>query len=185
MSENKNVPLSRHDARKGKKLKWFRWGKRVFALAAIVFILFRFVIGISVVDGRSMMDTLQNGDIVVYSRLTSSLRKGDIVSVARPEGTFYVKRIVALGGDEVDLRDGVLYVNGVAETGSYVRGRTLAEEGGFTYPYLVKNGDAFVIGDNREESIDSRAFGAVNIAQQVKGILILQIGKSAGICGLR
>jgi len=76
----------------------------------------------------------------------------------------------------VDIRDSTLYINGVPETGDYIRGATYAEEGSFSYPYTVPQGDVFTLGDNRQESIDSRFYGSVSL-RQVKGVLRLQIGR--------
>ena len=166
--------LGRYD---GKKWLWLQNIKRFVLLVAVIWLVFRFVIGFSAISGVSMMDTFRDGDIVLYTRINREIRRGDIISVAIPSGEYYVKRVVALGGDTVDVRDGTLYVNGVAESGDYFRGETLPEEGSFTYPYTIPDGDAFVLGDNREESIDSRFFGAVNL-RQIKGVLRVHIGKS-------
>lgn len=160
----------------GKKWMWLQEGKKFLLLVLLAFLFLRFVIGFSVISGNSMLDTFQNGDIVIYTRINREIERGDILSVAIPSGEYYVKRVVALGGDEVDLRDGTLYVNGIAESGDFIRGNTWPEEGSFTYPYTVAEGDAFVLGDNREESIDSRFFGAVNL-HQAKGVLRMHIGR--------
>ena len=160
----------------GKKLMWLHDAKKFLLLVAVIYLIFRFVIGFSAVSGVSMMDTFVDGDIVLYTRINPAIERGDIISVAIPSGEYYVKRVVALGGDVVDIRDGVLYVNGTAETGAYVRGRTYPEEGNFTYPYTVPEGTAFVLGDNREESIDSRFFGPVNL-RQIKGVIRVHIGR--------
>lgn len=160
----------------GRKWYWLQDSKRFLLLVAVLFLLCRFVFGFSAVSGNSMMDTLRSGDIVLYSRIGNRIENGDIVSLALPSGEYYVKRVVALGGDVVDLRDGVLYVNGAAETGTYFRGKTYPEAGSFAYPYTVPQGDIFTLGDNREASIDSRFYGSVNI-RQVRGILRLHIGK--------
>lgn len=159
----------------GKKRMWLREAKKFLLLLLAVYLVFRFVIGFSVVSGVSMNDTLTDGDLVLYTRIHGEIERGDIISVGIPSGEYYVKRVVALGGDVVDLRDGVLYVNGEPETGDFIKGATYPEEGSFTYPYTIALGDAFVLGDNREESIDSRFFGAVNL-RQVKGVLRLRLG---------
>lgn len=160
----------------GQKWIWLQDAKKFLLLVFALFLLFRFVIGFSCIDGKSMMDTFQSGDLVLYTRINREIQRGDIISVAIPSGEYYVKRVVALGGDVVDLRDGTLYINGEAETGDYIRGETHPEEGGFTYPLTISEGDAFVLGDNRSESIDSRFFGAVNL-RQTRGVLRVHIGR--------
>lgn len=159
----------------GRKWYWLQDGKEFILLVALVFLLFRYVIGFSFVSGNSMLDTLHSGDLVVYTRVNGEIRRGDIVSLSLPSGEYYVKRVAALGGDVVDLRDGVLYINGAAETEEWVRGATYPEEGNFSYPFTVAEGDVFTLGDNREESIDSRFYGAVSL-RQIRGVLRLQIG---------
>ena len=160
----------------GRKWHWLQDGKKFLLLVVALFLLCRFVIGFSIVSGSSMLNTLQNGDIVIYSRIGNDIDRGDIISLSLLSGEYYVKRVVALGGDVVDLKDGVLYVNGEAETGAYVRGKTYPEAGSFTYPYTVPEGDVFTLGDNREASIDSRFYGSVNL-RRVKGVLRLRIGR--------
>lgn len=161
----------------GKKWTWLQDSKKFILLVAIIFLFTRLVLGFSRVDGQSMMDSFQDGDWVIYTRIYQSIDRGDVVSVAIPSGEYYIKRVVALGGDQVDLRDGVLYVNGIAETSEYIRGNTYPEDGSFSYPYTVPEGDVFVLGDNRETSIDSRFFGAIN-ESQIRGVLHLHIGRT-------
>ena len=110
-----------------------------------------------------------------YTRFGTGISRGNVVSVRIPSGEYYIKRVVAVGGDEVDLRDGVLYINGQPEEGSYVRGVTKPESGSVTYPFTVAEGDYFVLGDNREESVDSRSFGTVS-GSQIRGVIRFSIG---------
>lgn len=161
----------------GKKWTWLQDSKKFILLVAIIFLFTRLVLGFSRVDGQSMMDSFQDGDWVIYTRIYQNIDRGDVVSVAIPSGEYYIKRVVALGGDQVDLRDGILYVNGIAETSEYIRGNTYPEDGSFSYPYTVPEGDVFVLGDNREASIDSRFFGAIN-ESQIRGVLHLHIGRT-------
>ncbi|MCQ2438080.1 MAG: signal peptidase I [Clostridia bacterium] len=164
---------SKYDAR---KLEWLKMTKRFLWLVVIIFLVFRFVVGFSFVNGVSMRNTLQSGDLVLYTRINPSIKRGDIVSMSLPTGEYYVKRVLAVGGDTVDLRDGVLYVNGIAEEGDYFVGTTLPEEGNFVYPYDIPMGDIFTVGDNREASIDSRFYGTFSL-KQVTGVLRLCLGK--------
>ena len=158
-----------------RKWYWLQDGKRFVLLVALLFLFFRFVIGFSFVSGNSMLNTLHDGDLVLYTRINPQIRRGDIVSLALPSGEYYVKRVTAIGGDVVDLKNGVLYVNGQQETDDYMLGSTYPEEGNFSYPYTVPQGDVFTLGDNRQESIDSRFYGSVNL-RQIKGVLRIQIG---------
>ena len=165
--------LEKHNA---KKLGWLRDSLWFIAMIIIVFVLFRYVIGLSAIGGQSMEPTLHNGDIVIYLRPVPQYEPGDIVSVRIPSGKFYVKRVVAVGGDEVDVYGGVLYVDGEQADDPHASGATVEEEGAVIYPYKVRENNYFVLGDNRENSVDSRFFGEVN-RRQIKGRIVLVIGK--------
>lgn len=165
--------LSRFD---GLKLGWLR--DSLFFVAAIVvcIIVFRFVIGFSVVSGASMDPTLKDGDFVVYYRMTHTYKEGDIVSMRVPSGDFYIKRVMATGGSSVDIYDGKVFVDGSPVPDEHANGVTEEETGAVIYPYKVRDGNVFVLGDNREVSKDSRMFGEVNL-RQIKGKVVLRINR--------
>ncbi len=160
----------------GKKFEWLKTVEFFVALVILIFIVFRFVIGFSTVDGVSMQTTLMKGETVFYSRITGEPEYGDIVFVRIPSGEYYVKRVIAKSGDSVNLTDGVLSVNGVPEEGAYMNGVTKPEDLVVSYPYTVPDGCLFLLGDNREESIDSRSFGAIS-QKEVKGKIFFRMGK--------
>ena len=160
----------------GYKLEWLHDSMGAVLLAAVVFVLFRFIIGMSVVDGNSMIPGLSDGDIVVYSRLNRDYRPGDVIAIRVPSGDYYVKRVVAVGGDMVELVEGKVYVNGVPTEDLHALGETYQESGAVIYPYKVRKGNVFVLGDNRAASMDSRAFGEVSL-RQVRGRIKLRAGR--------
>ena len=145
------------------KLEWLHDSIHLIVLVAALFVIFRFVIGFSIVGGESMLPQLSDGDLVVYFRMARDYEPGD------------VKRVAAVGGDEVDLRDGKVYVNGRLLYDKWAEGETFEESGAVIYPYKVREGNVFVLGDNREVSMDSRRFGEVNL-RQIRGRLLLRIG---------
>ena len=161
------------------KLGWLRDSLFFIAAIAVVFVVFRFIIGLSVVGGDSMDPTLKDGNVVLYLRVGGDYRQGDIVSMRVPSGEYYIKRVVAVGGEVVDIYDGSVHVDGEARDDDHARGQTGEESGAVIYPYLVREGNVFVLGDNREVSKDSRAFGEVN-KRQIKGRIVLRLG-SGGI----
>src|SRR5688572_16974944 len=136
--------------------------------ASLMVVLHLFVIQVSVVKGHSMEPCLHDGDRLVVDRVSYSLggiARGDVVVLRYPRNQEldFVKRIVALPGDRVAMRGGVLFVNDVVadDHGCITDTQNLAEQ-------VVPLDNYFVLGDNRPISCDSREFGLV--AQElVKG----------------
>ena len=139
-------------------------------------IMLTVVIGLSVVGGDSMAPHLTDGDFVVYSRLHREYRPGEVIAIRVPSGEYYIKRVAAVGGDTVEVRDGRVYVNGEALDDPWGYGETQPEYGAVIYPYKIREGNVFVLGDNRAVSMDSRAFGEVNI-RQIRGRIVLRAGR--------
>ena len=121
----------------------------------------------------SMIPTIEIGDRILSEKITyyfNEPQKGDIITFVSPTDneTILVKRVIATGGDVVDIVDGVLYVNGEEQEESYVYGKPTYEmdtNSGVTisYPYTVPEGYLWVMGDNRTNSSDSRVFGPVSV----------------------
>ena len=133
----------------------------VVALICCV-LIFVFVARVIDVVGHSMVPTLQDGDKIVITRLAGEYERGDIV-VLRKE-TFkpdpIVKRIIAVAGQtiDIDFENGIVYVDGEALDEPYVNELTYDTEDFLTYerPVVVPEGCVFVMGDNRNNSTDSR-----------------------------
>ena len=143
----------------------------------VMVILLGVVGGAARVRGESMEPTLRDGNVVLLYRLGKA-RKGDIVVLRRGvERTELVKRVVAVGGDELRLDgEGRLLVNGERETYSVFRGVTQPKENGVSFPYRVPEGRVFLMGDNREAARDSRELGAVP-TRDIIGVVITIVGR--------
>lgn len=84
-----------------------------------------------------------------------------------------VKRVVGIPGDKIDIRDGEVYINGKVEEGYSFKGKTFGESS-LKFPLEIPDGKVFVLGDNREYSLDSRALGLIDF-NQLKGKVFLRI----------
>lgn len=125
------------------------------------------------IPSGSMEQTIMTGDMVFSEKVSYYLREpepGDIVTFRDPEvpGRVLIKRVVAVGGQTVDINDsdGLVYVDGVPRSEPYTEGKpsySLSNSiAHVTYPYTVPEGDLWVMGDNRTNSQDSRYFGAID-----------------------
>jgi len=135
-------------------------------------ILFGVLFGVSRVEGNSMRHALQEADLALFFRW-GNYSTGDIV-VMRMGDHHPVKRIVALPGDTVDISgSGRLLVNGQEQHEPYAVGQT-HRAGGTAFPLVLQDGAYFVLGDNREDSLDSRMFGPV-AGEHIRGRIIMVI----------
>ncbi len=114
--------------------------------------------------GTIAEDTLEMVDniISIFNNNNNSIEKDDRL----------IKRVIGIPGDEVDIKDGHLYLNGKKLEESYVKGETIERE--FKLPIQVPENKLFVLGDNRMISKDSRMFGFVDY-KQVEGKAIYRV----------
>jgi signal peptidase I len=130
----------------------------VIALIACV-LVFVFVARVIDVVGNSMLPTLKDGDKIVITRLAGDYKQGDIVVLRK--NTFredpIVKRVIAVAGQTVDIDfdKGIVYVDGEALQEDYINEPTYKRID-FDGPVTVPEGCVFVMGDNRNDSTDSR-----------------------------
>ena len=134
----------------------------VFGLV-FVLLIFMFVFRMVVVSGPSMMQTLQDGDslILLSNVLYKNPQYGDIIVASKnsfKDGEPIIKRVIATEGQTVDIdfTEGIVYVDGVALDEPYTNTPTNLFEG-TSFPLTVKEGCVFVLGDNRNDSLDSRS----------------------------
>nr|WP_297179224.1 signal peptidase I [uncultured Agathobaculum sp.] len=160
-----------HKAQSGEKKKaegrfsseLFGWGESLMTVLIFFVVVFTFFVRLIGVDGSSMYPTLQDHNIMLVSNLFYTPEKGDIV-VLNKQGFWndqpIVKRVIATGGDTVDIDEvtGDVIVNGEVLDEPYIAEKinTLEKMGDLTYPQTVPEGCLFVLGDNRNGSTDSR-----------------------------
>lgn len=142
----------------------------------LALLLRTFVVESYVIPSGSMLYTLQLGDRLIGEKVSYYFRSpepGEIVTFEHDDGMggkeILIKRVIAVAGQTVDLKDGHVYVDGklldepyTSNTPSYSLSES-AGSAGITYPYTVPEGYVWVMGDNRTNSSDSRYFGAVSV----------------------
>ena len=147
--------------------------KYIISTLIIFFVINQFFFSPVMVDGDSMEPTLTNGDYLILNKF-SSIERFDIVVFPPPDqdDTQYVKRVIGVPGDSIEYRDDVLFLNGepteqIFLEDSLQKDATIYTSGDFTLLTLfgvdtVPEGQYFVLGDNRLNSRDSRAFGFID-----------------------
>ncbi len=130
------------------------WIEALVKAGIIAFLIITFVAQSYVVEGISMLPTLEHGQRLIVEKVSYRFRDprpGDIIVLNVPNAQ-YIKRVIAVGGDVIQARGGKVYVNGVALEEPYVSDATYPNFG----PFVVPEGHLWVMGDNRPRSNDSR-----------------------------
>ncbi len=152
-----------------KKSELWEWTKILLIASALAVIIRYFLFTPIIVDGRSMMPTLENRERMIVNKLSyvfGEPKRFDIIVFHAPEQKDYIKRIIGLPGEHIEYKDDILYVNGIPYHEPYLEeykkqlmGGTLTE----SFSVTVPEGHLFVMGDNRRESKDSRHIGPIPI----------------------
>ena len=178
-------------------LEWF-----LYFLSAVIIasLLQSQLYALTTVHQSSMQNTLFEGHMLVMDKLSyqfSEPKKGDIIVFVKNEDTKgfikryqvflkdvqlrfqkdfrtnrLIKRVIAVAGETVDIRGGAVYVNDILLDEPYVKGITPGMS--MEYPLEVPEGHVFVMGDNRENSLDSRSFGTISL-NSVEGKAVFRI----------
>lgn len=162
----------------------FDWVDSFVVSLVVVIVMFTFFLGKVEVDGGSMNDTLIDRDQLIISDFNYTPKNGDIVIISRNYSNSeeaaassdlpIVKRIIATAGQTVEIKDDAVFVNDERLEESYCKNKTMNK--GFVGKQTVPEGCVFVLGDNRENSHDSRSsdIGFVN-TKYILGKVLLRI----------
>lgn len=154
---------------KNEILEWFE--SFVFAML-IVQLVFIFIFRIVMVDGRSMNNTLSDGDRLIMTHVNYTPERDDVVVVdSDAAGKILIKRVIGIEGDKIkiDYTNNHVYVNDQQISNEHIK-EIMIDNGYFDRTYMTENGVyeyevpencVFVMGDNRNDSKDSRSIGYV------------------------
>lgn len=161
--ENIAIESTTKKKKKRKKRTWkyflVKLTAKIVTTIIGVWLLLTYVCGVYVNHNNSSYPMVKDGDLcITYKR--SEVVKGDVVAYKKGDKVCF-GRIIAKEGEEVDIRDGVVLVNGynVVEDTVY---ETSTEESKIKYPYIVPQGKVFILNDFRKEVTDSRVLGGIS-----------------------
>lgn len=174
-----NKPIAKTVQKKSGWNAVYSWIDSLVFAIILILLVFMFAFRVVGVDGDSMNPTLQSGDWLAVKSVNTTIQRGDIVVVTQPNerNEPLIKRVIAVGGDTLDINfsRGEVIVNGVVQNEPYIAHPTY-KSGDFNGPIQIPEGYVFVMGDNRNESWDSR-FDAIGLIDEryVLGVAELRI----------
>ena len=147
---------------------------RALVTVVALYGIFGWVLGLTVAQNDDMYPRIDAGDLLLYYRLDRDVRAQDVV-VLKKDGATRVGRVVAVGGDTVEIAgDGTLTVNGATMVERNIFTPTPAYAGPVTYPLTLEPGACFVLCDHRDGGEDSRVYGPVR-ASELLGTVVTVI----------
>ena len=146
---------------------------KLAVIALAVWLVFIFVLGLTINYGNNMHPAVNDGDLVVSLKLQRPYLNAAVLY--RHDGKTRTGRVVGLPGNVIDISEkGELLVNGAIASEDIYYPTYQAENSTVSYPYKVEEGKAFILNDYREDTDDSRAFGAVDMSD-IEGPLIFSM----------
>ncbi|MDP1421023.1 signal peptidase I [Peribacillus simplex] len=159
----------------------FSWIKAILIAVILAFLIRTYIFAPIVVDGESMMPTLQDHERIVLTKFGTNIDnidRFDIVVFHATVDKDYIKRVIGLPGDHIEYKDDTLYINGKAYEEPYLdkyknqmaAGVPLTESfklEDITGSMTVPEDQLFLMGDNRQNSLDSREIGTISVDEIV------------------
>lgn len=151
-------------------MKWlfylYSLTRGILLFAVVIAFIHLYIGSIFLVSGASMAPTLESGDILFVNKLaylTSRPKRGDIVILkypGDPERRKFVKRVIAVPLERVEIKDGRVYINKKFLTEAYLSFDVISEP---DLSLILKPDEYYTVGDNRPNSSDSRIFGPTSV----------------------
>lgn len=165
-----------------KKSEWIDWIKALIIAGLLAFVVRMFFFAPIVVDGPSMLPTLEDGDHMIVNKFSYSIgepERFDIVVFHATADRDYIKRVIGLPGERVAVKDDTLFINGEAVEEQFLNEtkKKLGKDDVYTFDFtmndipgeydVIPEDHILVLGDNRGNSTDSRLLGLIAYDQLV------------------
>ncbi len=134
---------------------------KILIVILLFVLLFTFLFGATRYNDVAMTPNIKSGDLVIYSRYDKDFDVGQ-EAVLKYQGKVQVMRVVAKEGDTVDMTPDGFTINGEVQEEPNPQKETLPYTEGVQFPITLKSDEVFLLGDDRENSADSRVYGAVD-----------------------
>lgn len=130
--------------------------------SALALGILKFIVAPYQIKGQALEPNLNNGDKIFVMKLFMEVERGDVVFFTYPKKTTerFILRVVGKPGDQFEIRQGTVYINGTPLPEPYVSPSKNQDKSDFA-PITIPADNYFVMGDNRDQSFDSRRFGLV------------------------
>ena len=146
---------------------------KLAAIALAVWLLFTFVLGLVIHYGNNMHPAIRDGDLIISLRVQRPYLNAAVLY--EHDGKMCLGRVVGMPGNTIDISDvGALTVNGTAPAEEVFYPTYRCETSDISYPYTVGEDQVFILNDFRDDTNDSRTFGAVSM-KDVKGPVLLML----------
>lgn len=151
----------------------------IFIIFGIAIMLQRYVFSRATVTGPSMQPTFSNKDVIFVEKVSTEIghiSRGEIVIFNSKDenNDTYIKRVIGIAGDRIDIKDSQVYLNGKLLSEKYLPAGVRTEPNSINTKYTIPKGHIFVLGDNRSNSTDSRILGPISL-KNIKGHVVLRV----------